>query len=271
MKAAISENNSQLDKALEQIARFLETISNLQSEINKITEVITDLYLYGDEQQLIERQIQECILNVNKTSDNCNILTKQIQESYTKQQGFIPIDLAEELKSLELAGENMRRVMADSEREFKRAKTVRGEYLNGIEYLHSWVQKAELRIQDRSLDPATQKNVINDIQKEFTIIYEKLDTVKQCAFIIIDKSQSNDEKVLIQSTIDQLEKNVEHIRTNLDERKHLLNDSLDAYVRFLKLYEIVMKWAAEKREFIGISLNVTTLNEARQKMNEYMV
>lgn len=32
-----------------------------------------------------------------------------------------------------------------------------------------------------------------------------------------------------------------------------------------------MKWAAEKKEFIAISLNVTTLSEARQKMNDYMV
>lgn len=271
LKTAISENNSQVDKELKHFDDLLETISNLHNQINLLIEKITDLYVYGDDQDAIQTELDQIALNVNRIGDDCHTLTQQIQDSYGKQQGFVPIDISQELKSLELSAENMRGAMADKEREFKRSKTVRSEYLNGVDYIQVWLQQAELRIQDRTLEPVRFKEIVNDVQKELATIYEKLETIKQCAIIIVDNSRSNDEKKLIQNTIDQLEKQIEQIRIDLEEKKHQLHDSLDAYARFMKLYDMVMKWAAEKREFIDISLNVTTLSEARQKMNEYMV
>lgn len=271
LKNAISENNSQVEKELKHFDDLLETISNLHSQINLLAEKITDLYVYGDDQDAIQQELELLESHVNRVCGDSQTLIQQIQESYSKQQGFVPIDISQELKSLELAAENIKEIMAEKDREFKRAKTVRSEYLNGVDFVHVWLQQAELRIQDRTLEPVRLKELINDVQKELATIYEKLDTIKQCAVIIVDNSHSDDEKKLIQNTVDQLEKQIEQLRTDLEEKKHQLHDSLDAYARFMKLYEIVMKWAADKREFIAISLNVTTLAEARQKMNEYMV
>lgn len=271
MKAAIAENNSHVDNELKHFDDLLEQISNLHSQITQLTEKITEFYVYGDDQDTIERELEQFDRNVNGICSDSKALTQQIQESYSKQQGFVPIDIAQELKSLELATENLKEIMADKDREFKRAKTVRSEYLNGVDHIQVWLQQAELRIQDRTLEPVLLKDLIGDVQKELATIYEKLDVVKQCAVIIVDNSHSVDEKRLIQNTIDQLEKQIEQVRTELDGKKHQLHDSLDAYARFRKLYEIVMKWAADKREFIKLSLNVTTMAECRQKMNEYMV
>lgn len=271
MKTAITENNSQVDNELKHFDDLLERISNLYSQINQLTEKITDFYVYGDDQDTIERELEQFEQSINAICADSKTLTQQIQESYSKQQGFVPIDIAQELKSLELATENLKEIMADKDREFKRAKTVRSEYLNGVDYIQVWLHQAELRIQDRTLEPVRLKDLISDVQKELATIYEKLDVVKQCAVIIVDNSRSIDEKRLIQNTVDQLEKQIEQLRTELDEKKHHLHDSLDAYTRFRKLYEIVMKWAADKREFIKSSLNVTTMAECRQKMNEYLV
>lgn len=271
LKAAIKENNSQVDKELKHFDELLETISNLHSQINILAEQITDLYVYGDDQRAIQTQIEQFEQSVNGICSDSQALTQQIQETYSKQQGFVPIDISQELKSLELAAENIKGIMADKDREFKRAKTVRSEYLNGVDYIHVWLQQAELRIQDRTLEPVRLKEIVTDVQKELATIYEKLDTVKQCAMIIVDNSHSDDERRLIQNTVDQLEKQIEQLRSELEEKKHQLHDSLDAYTKFMKLYEIVMKWAVEKRAFISNSLNVTTMAECRQKMNEYMV
>lgn len=271
MKTAITENNSHVDNELKHFDDLLERISNLYSQINQLTEKITDFYVYGDDQDTIERELEQFEQSINAICADSKTLTQQIQESYSKQQGFVPIDIAQELKSLELATENLKEIMADKDREFKRAKTVRSEYLNGVDYIQVWLHQAELRIQDRTLEPVRLKDLISDVQKELATIYEKLDVVKQCAVIIVDNSRSIDEKRLIQNTVDQLEKQIEQLRTELDEKKHHLHDSLDAYTRFRKLYEIVMKWAADKREFIKSSLNVTTMAECRQKMNEYLV
>lgn len=271
MKAAISENNSHVDNELKHFDDLLERISNLYSQINQLTERITDFYVYGDDQDTIESELQQFDQNINAICADSKALTDQIQETYSKQQGFVPLDIAQELKSLELATENLKEIMADKDREFKRAKTVRSEYLNGVDYIQVWLQQAELRIQDRTLEPARLKDLIGDVQKELATIYDKLDVVKQCGVIIIDNSHSMDEKRLVQNTIDQLEKQIEQLRTELDAKRHNLHDSLDAYARFRKLYETVMKWAGDKREFIKLSLNVTTMAECRQKMNEYMV
>lgn len=271
MKTAIVENNSHVDNELKHFDDLLERISILYSQINQLTEKITEFYVYGDDQDTIERELAEFERNVNAICADSKASTQEIQESYSKQQGFVPIDIAQELKSLELATENLNEIMADKDREFKRAKTVRSEYLNGVDYIQVWLQQAELRIQDRTLEPVRLKDLISDVQKELATIYEKFDVVKQCGVIIVDNSHSVDEKRLIQTTIDQLEKQIEQLRTELDGKKHQLHDSLDAYARFRKLYEIVMKWAADKREFIQLSLNVTTMAECRQKMNEYMV
>lgn len=271
MKTAITENNSQVDKELAHFDELLETISNLHSQINLLAEKITDLYVYGDDQGAIQTELDQIEGSVNEVCSDSQTLTQQIQESYGKQQGFVPIDISQELKSLELAAENIKGIMADKDREFKRAKTVRSEYLTGVDFIQVWLQQAELRIQDRTLEPVRLKEIITDVQKELATIYEKLDTVKQCAIIIVDNSHSDDEKRLIQNTVDQLDKRIEELRTELEEKKHQTHDSLDAYTIFMKLYEIVMRWAADKRQFIDNSLNVTTMAECRQKMNEYMV
>lgn len=271
MKTAITENNSRVDKELAHFDELLETISNLHSQINLLAEKITDLYVYGDDQGAIQTELDQIEGSVNEVCSDSQTLTQQIQESYSKQQGFVPIDISQELKSLELAAENIKGIMADKDREFKRAKTVRSEYLTGVDFIQVWLQQAELRIQDRTLEPVRLKEIITDVQKELATIYEKLDTVKQCAIIIVDNSHSDDEKRLIQNTVDQLDKRIEELRTELEEKKHQTHDSLDAYTRFMKLYEIVMRWAADKRQFIDNSLNVTTMAECRQKMNEYMV
>lgn len=271
MKNTLTEKSSHLDDELKRFAEILERINELQNQISSLIERIGDLEIFDENQERVEAQLTELASAVRKTADTTQEFAQQTQDKYLKQQGFVPLDIAQELKSLELAAETMQSAMTDREREYKRARTVRTEYLSNVDYIQTWLTQAELRIQDRTQDPQRLKDTINEIQKELTNVSEKLDLVKQCAIVIIDKSRSDDEKRLVQSTVDQLVKHVEQFRNDLEEKKHLTNNSLDASTRFMKLYATVMKWAAEKREFIGASLNVTTLPECRQKMNEYAV
>lgn len=271
MKNTILEKSSQIDKELKDFEGLLERIADLQSGINLLVERISELYVFGEDQAQIEKELSELESDANAIIDESQQLAEKTREKYTKQQSFVPTDITQELKSLELAAENMQSAMTDKDREFKRAKTVRSEYLSNVDYIQSWLQQAELRIQDRTLEPQQLKETLNAVQTELDTIFEKLDTVKQCAMVIVDKSRSDDEKRLVQNTVDQLVKQVDQFRLDLEEKKHQIHNSLDACSRFMKLYQIVMKWAAEKRQFLEISLNVTTLPEARQKMNDYMV
>lgn len=271
LKSTLSDKSSQLDDDLQRFAEILDRVAELQNQISGLIERIGDLEIFDEDQQRVERELNELAATVHATADTSQAFVRDTQDKYLKQQGFVPLDIAQELKSLELAAEAMQSAMTDREREHKRARTVRTEYLSNVDYIQTWLTQAELRIQDRTQDPHRLKDMIGEVQKELATVLEKLDTVKQCAVVIVDKSRSDDEKRLVQGTVDQLVKQVDQFRNDLDEKKHLTNNSLDACTRFMKLYGAVMKWAAEKREFIAASLEVTTLSECRQKMNEYAV
>lgn len=271
LKNTLSEKSSQLNDELKRFAEILDRVAELQNQISNLIERIGDLEIFDEDQDRIEAELNKLAAIVQTTAVTSQEFVRETQDKYLKQQGFVPLDIAQELKTLELAAEAMQSAMTDREREHKRARTVRTEYLSNVDYIQTWLTQAELRIQDRTQDPHQLKDMISDVQKELATVFERLDTVKQCAIVIIDKSRSDDEKRLVQSTVDQLVKQVEQFRNDLDEKKHLTNNSLDACTRFMKLYGTVMKWAADKREFIGASLEVTTLSECRQKMNDYAV
>lgn len=74
---------------------------------------------------------------------------------------------------------------------------------------------------------------------------------------------------MVQNTIDQLAQQLGQVRSWLDEKKQQVGDSLDAWTRFMNLYQIVMTWVAEKRAFIEEPLDLKTLHETRQKLNDY--
>lgn len=227
--------------------------------------------MFGEDQQQIEIKITQLKTIVNQTITESKQLVQQTQDEYNKLQGFVPTDIAQELTALELLAERLHAAMDEKDREFKRAKTVRSEYLNGVDYIQTWLHQAELRIQDRTAEPLQFKETLNQIHQELNTVQDRLENVKQNGQVIIEKSRNDDEKDLVRNTIDQLVQQVEQLRSWLDEKKHQVGNSLDAWSRFMQLYHIVMTWAAEKRTFLALPLNVTTLPEARQKMNDYSV
>lgn len=228
--------------------------------------------MYDQNQKQIEQTINKLKLSVDSVvQKESKDLIKTTQTQYLKQQNLIPADIVQEITSLELLTERLSGTMEEKDREFKRAKTIRTDYLNGVDTIQSWLQNAELRIQDRTLEPLQLKEILHKIHQEIGGIQDRMETVKHNGHMIIEKSRKDDEKELIQSTIDQLTQQLNQIRSWLDEKKQQVGDSLDAWTKFMNLYQIVMTWATEKRTFISESLTITTIHHARQKMNDYSV
>jgi len=51
--------------------------------------------------------------------------------------------------------------MEEKDRELKRARTVRTDYKRDVEEVQSWIQNAELKIQDRSVEPLQLKEYLS--------------------------------------------------------------------------------------------------------------
>jgi nesprin-1 len=50
--------------------------------------------------------------------------------------------------------------MEEKDRELKRARTVRTDYKRDVEEVQSWIQNAELKLQDRSVEPLQLKEYL---------------------------------------------------------------------------------------------------------------
>lgn len=73
---------------------------------------------------------------------------------------FIDRVLCVQLTSLELISEGVQGAMEEKGRELKRAKTVRSEYASDVEEIQRWLREAELKVQDRSVQPHKLKDYI---------------------------------------------------------------------------------------------------------------
>lgn len=232
---------------------------------------MTGIYVFGDNQSQIELTLNKIQNSIDEIIGRSRTLIKDTTGKYTKQQNLVPSDIAQDIQTLELLTEQLHGAMEEKNREYKKAKTVRTDYLAGVDTIQSWLQNAELRIQDRTMEPLQLKETLNKIHHEIGGMQDRLELVRQNGQLIIEKSRSDEEKGLIQTTIDQLTQQLSQVRSWLEEKKQQVGDSMDAWTRFINMYQMVMSWAAEKRTFVAQPMKTSTLLEARQKQNEYSV
>lgn len=61
---------------------------------------------------------------------------------------------------MEILSENVSATMEEKQREFKRAKTIRADYLRDVEEVQSWILEAEKKVQDQSVEPHILKEYL---------------------------------------------------------------------------------------------------------------
>lgn len=255
---------------MEEIEAIFRKISSLQDKFNSLLEEIQTVHAFDENIAKIEKHLQDLDRQVKDTVTEAKTLISTTKELYLKKQNLVPSDIDQEFTALELLSERVQGNMESKQKEFKRAKTVRTDYLAGVDEIQRWLMQAEMEVQDRTLAPAQMKELLHRINQEITGIYERFTMVKTNGQLIIDNCRNSDEKVLVQTTLDQLAQQLGQVRSWLDEKKQQVGDSLDAWTRFMNLYQIVMSWVAEKRVFLDQTIELKTLPEARSKLNDYI-
>lgn len=235
----MKEKESKTLKDLEYIEAIFKRISTLQDTFNALLEDLNEINVYDEDLKPIEKKLSDF---KNKAAENIRESKNFIettQKTYTKEQNIVPSDISQELVALELLAERLQGAMDDKENEIKRARTVRTEYLTAVDEIRTWIQKTEVKINDRTLEPIKLREILGELSQEIENAYEKLESAKANGRVIIENSRSLNEKELVENTLDQLTQQLSQVRTWLDERKQLADDSLDAWTRFLNLYQIV--------------------------------
>lgn len=184
---------------------------------------------------------------------------------------MVPTDVSQELTNLELLTETLLNAMEEKNREFKKARTIRSDYITDVDEIQRWIKEAELKIQDRSIEPHILNEHLQEILSEIGNVGDRCKKLLKNGKIIIENTRNNDEKEIVQTTMDNLTEQLQQLRSMLDEKKQQVGETLDAWQRFLALYQAVLTWVQEKKLFLEEPLQIGTLHEARQKLHDYSV
>lgn len=263
-----SEKANEDLEALENIEREIE---RLRKRLNETRENASNLYVYGVDQDAIEIELGELNSQVEDLVDTVKNFSGSIKARYQASQQLVPSDITQHLTALELCAEATTQTMEEKQREQKRARTVRSDYLTDVDEVQAWIRQAELKVQDRSIEPAILRENLRQIQNELGTISDKLERLTRNGQTIVKNTRDDTEKELINSTIDNLTEQLAQIKSWLEEKKQIVGDTLDAWQRFLALYEAVKTWTEEKRQFLVEPLKLSTLQQARQRLHEYSV
>lgn len=195
----------------------------------------------------------------------------QLNDKYNNSQQLVPSDIIHELNQLELLAEAVSSAMDEKDREFKKAKTIRTDYINDIDEIQAWVKEAELKVRDRTTEPQLLNEHLQQVQSELANILDKLEKLTRNGKMIIGKTRDDEEREIVQSTINNLSDQVAQVKSWLDERRQQVGETLDAWQRFLSLYQAVMLWVQEKKVVLQEQLYLSSLQEAKQKLHDYSV
>lgn len=255
-------------EALENIEREIE---RLRKRLNEVRESASSLYVYGVDQDAIEAEVGELRSRIEDLVDTAKTFSGSIKARYQASQQLIPSDITQHLTALELCAEATAQAMEEKQREQKRARTTRSDYLADVDEVQAWIRQAELKVQDRSVEPAVLKEHLRQTQNELGTISDKLERLTRNGQAIVKNTRDDAEKELIASTIGNLTEQLAQVRSWLDEKKQMVGDTMDAWQRFLALHEAVKTWTEERRRFLAEPLKLSTLVQTKQRLHEYSV
>lgn len=256
---------------IEALKQDKSQIKRIQNSFEEINQRLVDFYVFGIDQDNIEKLLNEIHESLDNIIDEAKKFSGDTKARYQTSQQLVPSDLAQQLTLLELKGESVVQIMEEKQREQKRARTIRTDYLSDVDELQMWLRQSELKVKDRSVNPIELKEFSRRIQSEIASMSDKLERTTKNGHTIIENTRDDKEKELIRKTILDLNDQFEQVKSLLDEKKQQIGDSLDAWQRFLTLYESVKAWTEEKRIFLQEPPRINTLIHTRQRLHDYSV
>lgn len=256
---------------LEEIEKALGDIIKKRSGLYKLKDEVINFYVFSENINQTEEDLTNLHSRVIDEINGVKDFSSNLKDKYINSQELVPSDIVQDLNQLELLAESISSAMEEKDREFKKARTVRTDYVNDVEEIQAWIKDAELKVRDRTTEPQLLNENLQQVQSELVNINDKLEKLSRNGKMIIEKTRDSNEKEMIQSTINDLTDQLAQVKSWLDERRQQVGETLDAWQRFLSLYQTVLLWVQEKKIFLQEPLYLSTLQEAKQKLHDYSV
>lgn len=257
----------QVKKLLELIKDLSTNCSQIESELKKIEEQLEEFDPYLKD---IDRNQQTIDQITNKLSKYKKEIQK-LGENLDELEQYIAPDVTKYLKDLNLKVETLLDKMDEQGRQFKMAKTIRSEYLLNTEKVNCWIRDTEDKLECHYTEPLEFKVSIHNSCRERPSVEEWMNTADKNGHSIIESTKDEREKQNIRQNLDETADRLRQVFALLDEQKLIIDNVVDAWTKFMELYQIIINWATEKKIFVGQELKINNQQEAQIKLNEYSV
>ena len=242
-------------------------LTQIECELHKVEQQLTEFDPYSKDID----QNQNTIDQINNKLINFKNEIQKLNKSLDEFEEFIAPEIAAYLKDLELKVEKLLDKMEEHNRAFKIAKTIRSDYLYNTEKVHCWINDTEEKLKSHYTEPLEYKVSIHNSCQERPSVTEWFDTANKSGQSIIQSTQDQHEAFNIRQNIDQTRERLTQVFTLLDEQRTIIDNVVDAWSKFMELYQVIVNWATEKKIFVGQELKLNNQQEVQVKLNEYSV
>lgn len=257
----------QVKKLLELTKDLSSNLTQIEAELVKVEKQLVDFDPFSkdiDQNQLTIDQINNKLNNYKSEIKKLNKSTDELQE-------FIAPEITSQLKNLELKVEKLLDTMEEHNRAFKMAKTIRSDYLFNTEKVHCWINDTEEKLKSHYTEPLEIKVSIHNCCQQRPSVTEWFEMANKSGQSLMQSNQDEREINNIRQNLENTRERLQQVFAHLDEQKIIIDNVVDAWSKFMELYQIIINWASEKKIFVGQELRLNRQEEAHLKLNEYSV
>lgn len=270
MKAQ-EEISKKINRIFEEFDIFVKKFNEFSASHKNLQQKIENIQPFSENFQKTEELINQVQGNLSDFKSELSSLRANTEKTFLSIQDLVPSEIIQKLNSLELSLENTNEIMENKDKSFKRARTTRNEYLTGSEKIKVWIQNNELKLENQSLELQELQQNIQSICSEIGDIKNEFEEFWKNGQIIIENTNDDREKAIVQSNIDQLSQEFRRSMVFIEEKRLKIDKVLQNWTRFMHLYQIIIDWAVEKKTFLSNELKINSLEEAREKYVDYSV
>lgn len=241
--------------------------SQIDGELQKVELQLADFDPYSKD----IGQNQEAIDQAKNKLNNYKAEIQTLNKSLDEFEEFIAPEITKQLKDLELKVEKLLDTMDEYNRSLKMARTIRSDYLFNTEKVHCWINDTEDKLKCHYTEPLEYKVSIHNSCQERPSVLEWFDTANKNGQSLIYSMQDEREALIMRQNLEQTRERLNQVFVSLDEQKTIIDNVVDAWSKFMELYQIIINWATEKKIFVGQELKINNQQEAKVKLNEYSV
>lgn len=252
---------------MELTKELTKDLTQIEAELQKVETQLTDFDPYSkdiDQNQLTIDQINNKLNNYKSEIRKLNKSTDDLEE-------FIAPEIKVQLKDLELKVEKLLDIMEEHNRAYKMAKTIRSDYLYNTEKVHCWINDTEEKLKRHYTEPLEIKVTIHNSCQQRPSVIEWFEMANKSGQNLMQSNPDEREINSIRQNLENTRERLDQVFILLEEQKTIIDNVVDAWSKFMELYQIIVNWASEKKIFVSQELKLNRQEEAQLKLKEYAV